>query len=156
MMQRDTRTRIQEGTQAMDQHTIFGPVLGTMLLTFVVWVCMYARRIPFIRGLELTPEQLTAVEFARIQPPAVINPSDNLKNLFELPTVFYGVVAYLYVTGQVDSVYLGAAWVFFVFRVLHSAVHCTVNVIIVRFWLYCVSALALWFMLLRAAVAYIV
>jgi hypothetical protein len=138
----------------MDQQAIFGPVLGTMLLTLVVWIYMYARRIPFIRSLELTPDQLTGVEFARIQPPAVINPSDNLKNLFELPTIFYALAAYLFVTNQVDSTYVIAAWIFFVFRVLHSAVHCTVNVIIVRFWLYCISALALWFMLIRAAVAY--
>ena len=32
-----------------------------------------------------------------------------------------------------------------------SAVHCTVNVVILRFWLYCISALALWFMVARAA-----
>jgi len=37
------------------------------------------------------------------------------------------------------------------FRVLHSAVHCTINIVILRFWLYCISALALWFMVARAA-----
>ena len=136
----------------MDQHAIFGPVLGTMVLTFVVWVYMYARRIPFVRSLDLTPEQLTAAEFARIQPPAVINPSDNLKNLFELPTVFYAVVLYLYVTHQVDGAYAVAAWGFFLFRVLHSVVHCTFNFIPLRFALYVISAGALWFMVIRAAI----
>jgi hypothetical protein len=34
---------------------------------------------------------------------------------------------------------------------LHSAVHCTVNIVLLRFWLYCISALALWFMVVRAA-----
>jgi hypothetical protein len=32
-------------------------------------------------------------------------------------------------------------------------VHCTVNIVILRFWLYCISALALWFMVARAAVS---
>jgi hypothetical protein len=75
-----------------------------------------------------------------------------LKNLFELPTLFYGLVLFLYITHSVDGTYLAAAWVFAGFRILHSAVHCTVNIVLVRFWLYCISALALWFMLARAAV----
>jgi hypothetical protein len=88
---------------------------------------------------------------ARISPPAVSNPSDNLKNLFELPTLFYGLVLYLFVTNKVDEIYLVAAWIFAAFRILHSAVHCTVNIVLLRFWLYCISALALWFMVVRAA-----
>jgi hypothetical protein len=76
---------------------------------------------------------------------------DNLKNLFELPTLFYGVVLYLFIVNKVDETYLSAAWIFAGFRVLHSAVHCTVNIVLLRFWLYCISALALWFMVVRAA-----
>ena len=135
----------------MDQTAIFLPFVGTMLLTIVVWFYMYARRIPFIMRNEFTPQQLTPSELARLSPPEVANPSDNLKNLFELPTVFYAVVLYLYAAGQVDGLYLGAAWIFFSFRVLHSAVHCTFNFVPLRFWLYAISALALWFMVLRIA-----
>ena len=135
----------------MDQTVIFQPFVGTMLLTLVVWFYMYARRIPFIVSNKLTPQQMTSSELARLSPAAVANPSDNLKNLFELPTIFYAVVIYLYVTQQVDGLYLGAAWVFFGFRVLHSAVHCTFNFVPLRFWLYAISALALWFMVLRVA-----
>lgn len=135
----------------MNQAAILVPFVGTMLLTIVVWFYMYARRIPFILRSNLTPQQLTPSELARLSPSAVSNPSDNLKNLFELPTVFYAVVLYLYVTQQVDGWYLGAAWVFFAFRVLHSAVHCTFNFVPLRFWLYAISALALWFMVLRVA-----
>jgi hypothetical protein len=127
------------------------PFVGTMLLTIVVWFYMYARRIPFIARNRFTPEQLTPAEFARLSPPAVANPSDNLKNLFELPTVFYAVVLYLQATQQVDAAYVGAAWTFFAFRVLHSVVHCTFNFVPLRFSLYAVSALALWFMVLRMA-----
>jgi hypothetical protein len=122
-----------------------------MLLTMVVWLYMYARRIPFILRSKLTPEQLTPSELARLSPPKVANPSDNLKNLFELPTIFYAVVLYLYAAQQVDGLYVGAAWVFFVLRVLHSAVHCTFNFVPLRFWLYAISAVALWLMVLRSA-----
>ena len=135
----------------MDQTVIFRPFCATMLLTLVVWVYMYGRRLPFIFSSSLDPKQMTPLELARLSPPQVSNPSDNLKNLFELPTVFYVVILYIYVTNQVDRAYLWAAWGFFLFRALHSAVHCTFNFIPLRFALYVISAGALWFIVLRAA-----
>ena len=137
----------------MDQNTIFAPFFAQMFLTFLVWVYMYSRRIPFIVNSRLTPDQMTPAELARLSPPAVSNPSDNLKNLFEIPTLFFALVLYLFVTQHVDGLYVAVAWVFVAFRVLHSLMHCTANIIIVRFWLYAISTLALWFMLGRAALA---
>jgi hypothetical protein len=134
------------------QQIIFAPFIAMMILTLVVWVYMYSRRIPFITGSRLRPDQLTPLEFARLSPPAVSNPSDNLKNLFEIPTLFYALILYLFVTHRVDSVYLIAAWVFVGFRALHSVVHCTVNIVVLRFWLYAVSTASLWFMAGRAAI----
>jgi hypothetical protein len=131
---------------------IFAPFFSMILLTLVVWVYMYARRIPFIRRSGLRDDQLTPMELARISPPAVATPSDNLKNLFETPTIFYVLVLYLHVTQSVDTVYLAAAWVFVAFRALHSVVHCTFNVILLRFSLYAISTLALWFIAVRAAI----
>ena len=135
----------------MNSTSIFAPFFAMIALTFVVWVYMYARRIPFIIRSKLTPEQVSPVELARLSPPAVANPSDNLKNLFELPTVFYALVLFLYVTNHVDTRYVLAAWLFVGFRVLHSAVHCTFNFVPLRFWLYAGGALSLWFMAVRAA-----
>jgi len=135
----------------MNQTAIFAPLLAMMLLTMIVWFYMYSKRIPLIQKSRINPNALTAAELARISPPSVSNPSDNLKNLFELPTLFYGLALYLFVVNKVDETYLIAAWGFAAFRVLHSAVHCTVNIVLLRFWLYCISALALWFMLIRAA-----
>jgi hypothetical protein len=137
----------------MDQTAMFAPFLTVMLLTLIVWFFMYSKRIPLIRRSKIDPNTLTAAELARISPPSVSNPSDNLKNLFELPTLFYGLVLYLFVANKVDETYLIAAWTFAAFRVLHSAVHCTVNIVMLRFWLYCISALALWFMVVRAALS---
>jgi hypothetical protein len=137
----------------MNQAAIFRPFIATMLLTLVVWVYMYGRRLPFIFSNRLDAKQMTPLELARVSPPQVSNPSDNLKNLFELPTVFYAVVLYLYATSQVDAAYVAAAWLFFLFRAIHSAVHCTFNFIPLRFVLYVISSGALWFMVLRMAVS---
>ena len=136
------------------QHEIFGPVLALILLTWVVWAYMYAKRIPFIRSLGLEPNQITPAELVRRSPPAVSNPSDNLKNLFEVPVLFYALALYLFVSGQVDTLYVLGCWAYVLLRVLHSAVHCTVNIVMLRFVLYAISSVILLFLTTRAAVAY--
>jgi hypothetical protein len=136
----------------MEQTTIFGPFLALMLLTLVVWIYLYARRIGFIRRERIDPRKLELPgELARVSPAAVSNPSDNLKNLFELPVLFYALTLLLYVTNRVDEVYVVAAWVFVVFRFAHSLVHCTFNRVLARFYCYLAASLALWIMVLRAA-----
>jgi hypothetical protein len=134
------------------QKAIFAPFLVMMILTAVVWLYMYSRRIPFIVRSKLNPDQMTPLEFMRLSPPAVANPSDNLKNLFEIPTLFYALALYLFVTQQVDGTYVFAAWVFVGFRVMHSVVHCTFNIVILRFWLYAISTLTFWLMMGRAVI----
>lgn len=138
----------------MNQAEIFAPVFAMMLLTLIVWIYMYSRRIPFILQSDFEPGDVTPLEFTKLSPPHVRNPSDNLKNLFEIPILFYVVALYLYVTQQVDSAYLAASWIFVAFRVLHSLVHCTINVVKLRFFLYLVSTISFWFILCRAALAY--
>jgi hypothetical protein len=139
----------------MPQSAIFAPFFAMMFLTLVVWAYMYARRIPFINSLRLSAEDLAKPgELARLSPPAVSNPSDNLKNLFEIPVLFYALVLFLFVTNRVDAAYLAAAWVFVAFRGAHSFVHCTFNHVLLRFSLYLVATVAVWFMLARAALDY--
>jgi len=140
----------------MPQTAIFGPFFAMMLLTVVVWVYMYIRRISFIRASEVSPNDLAKPgELARLSPAAVSNPSDNLKNLFEVPVLFYALALYLFVTHQVDGIYVTAGWIFVAFRALHSAVHCTFNLVMLRFYLYLVATLAVWFMLARATLSHL-
>jgi hypothetical protein len=138
------------------QTAIFGPFFATMFLTLVVWAYMYVRRIGFIRSKGISPKDLAVPgELARLSPPEVSNPSDNLKNLFEIPVLFYALALYLFATNQVDDAYVSAAWVFVAFRALHSVVHCTINLVMLRFYLYLFSTLAVWFIAARAALAYL-
>jgi hypothetical protein len=138
----------------MEPTAIFGPFFGMILLTLAVWLFLFVKRVPFILRTDFGPGPLTPAKFAALSPSDVSNPSDNLKNLFELPVLFYALVLYLFATQQVDASYVRAAWVFFGFRVLHSAMHCTLNIVNVRFALYLVASLALWFMAIRAALAH--
>ena len=137
----------------MPQTAIFSPSFATMLLTIVVWVYMYIRRIRFITGAKLAPKEMAIPgRLAQLSPPSVSNPADNFKNLFEIPVLFYAISLYLFVTNQVDSLYVNVAWIFFGFRVLHSIVHCTFNLVLLRFYLYLFSTIAVFLILIRAAV----
>jgi hypothetical protein len=139
----------------MPRTAIFGPVFATILLTFVVWVYMYIRRISLIQRNRISPEDLAIPgELLRRSPPEVSNPADNLRNLFEIPVIFYALALYLFAVNQVDGVYVTAAWLFVVFRACHSAVHCTINIVMLRFTLYLFSTLAVWFIAARAALGY--
>lgn len=139
----------------MTQNEVFGPFFATIFLTLLVWVYMYIRRIGFITSQKIRPQDLAEPELlVHTWPPGVSNPSDNLKNLFEIPVLFYVLVLYLFITKQVDAIYVNAAWVFVVFRVLHSIVHCTFNLIMLRFYLYLFATLAVWFIAIRAAFIY--
>ena len=139
----------------MPAAAIFGPFLGMLLLTFAVWLLMYIRRIGFIRANKIDAQELTTPERrAALIPEPVSYPANNLQNLFELPVVFYAVCIYLYVVQEVDAAHVYSAWVFFCGRIVHSAVHCTSNVVMLRFSAYLVSAVALWFMVVRASLAY--
>jgi hypothetical protein len=139
----------------IDQSAILSPVFATIFLTAIVWAYMYVKRIRFIRSRQLTPEEMAIPgRLAELSPPEVSNPSDNLKNLFEIPVIFYALALLLFATRQVDATYLAAAWVFVVFRALHSAMHCTINVVMARFTLYLISTLAVWFIAARAALSH--
>lgn len=126
------------------------PMLGMLVLTAIVWFYMYAKRIPAMKKARVPAQSYTTPEKAiELLPESINYPAYNLKNLFELPVVFYALCLFLYVTDTVDTACLVAAWLFLAFRVLHSIVHCTSNIVMLRFYLYAAAALALWFMLGR-------
>lgn len=139
----------------MPQSAIFAPFFAALLLTAIVWSYMYFRRIAFVRASGADPEEFRSPEALNALAPAeVSNPSDNLKNLFEIPVIFYALCLYLFVTGSVDGGYVAAAWTFVFFRGVHSLIHCTCNRVLWRFCAYFASTLAVWFMLLKAVVEF--
>ncbi len=130
---------------------ILVPMLGMMVLTAIVWFVLYARRIPAMQRAQRPVQEYTTPEKGALQLPDEVNyPSNNFKNLFELPVLFYALCLYLHVTGTAGQPDIVAAWVFLVFRIAHSTIHCTVNIVMARFVTYAIAALALWFMVARA------
>jgi hypothetical protein len=131
-------------------ESILLPMLAMMLLTFVVWVYMYVLRIGHIVRQRIHPQKLTTPDkVGALIPEPVSYPAYNFRNLLELPVLFYVLCLLLFVTGIADAWDLLAAWIFVALRVIHSVIHCTVNIVKYRFYMYFASALVLWAMLGR-------
>ena len=133
--------------------SILWPTFALVVLIYVVWFVMYVQRVALMKRQPPTQEDFATMDAGRRYLAPVEMPAANLINLFEMPVLFYALVLYLFVNQRVDFAYLFAAWVFVAFRVLHSAVHCIFNLVMLRFYLYLVSALAVWFIAVRAALS---
>lgn len=85
-------------------------------------------------------------------PVHVNNASDNFKNQFEIPVLFYALCFFFIVSGTVTPLVLTLAWVFAIGRVVHALIQLTKNIIFpYRFLVFLITALALVTMLIIAA-----
>jgi hypothetical protein len=136
----------------VNNSAILLPFFGVMLLTLAVWIYMYIRRTAYLLREKIdlrtvdTPEKAAAVI-----PDKNSLASHNLRNLFELPVIFYVICLYLFMSDSVDRIHLLSAWWFLAFRVVHSLIHCTYNKVEHRFAAYMLAAIGLWVMVIRAA-----
>jgi hypothetical protein len=138
----------------MNQQLILQPLVSLFILTGIVWTVMYVRRLSYMFTNKIDPQSVSTPELMGASLPAHINnASNNLKNLFEMPVVFYAVCAILLMTQRVDTLFLNAAWTYVGLRALHSLIHCTLNTVKFRFTAYFLSSLVLWFMVARLAMA---
>lgn len=129
-------------------------VLALGLLTLVMFLWMYATRLPAFSKAGLDPQEAMhpGTYHDRI-PSEVRRVADNYNHLFEAPTLFYAATLSIVLLGLADGVHVIAAWAYVGFRVLHSIVQATVNKVAVRFLLFLLSWIALGVMLVRAALA---
>jgi hypothetical protein len=127
------------------------PLLAQVLLTFLVWAYLFARRIPEIKSKGIDPQRLHDRAEAHTLLPDSGNASNNLKNLFELPVLFYTAVLLSLVLMIQDMLLVVLAWGFVASRVVHSIIHCSYNDVNHRFAAYALSCLLLLIMWIRLA-----
>ncbi len=119
------------------------PVLVLIAWSIVMLVWLYVRRLPMIFSHALARPNLADGEATRALAPEVQWPADAYNNLMEQPTLFYALALGVYLSGQsnYDVEYL--AWLYVALRITHSLVQATVNIVIIRFWLFVVSSAVL-------------
>lgn len=121
---------------------IWKPCAALVALTAVVWVKLYADRLREMRTRGIDPQSLaTASELAgRLERRSA---SDNFRNLFEVPVLFYLLCVALVLTGGSTPGFVAAAWAYVGLRALHSLIHVTYNRVVHRFLAYVASTLLL-------------
>jgi hypothetical protein len=135
---------------------LFLPALVLMLITFLVWINMFIRRIVATKAANIDPQDLVTPESLRVAfDDKTQAPGYCLQNLFELPVIFYALVAFITMIGVVDSFYLSLAWAFVGLRAVQASVHCTYNRVMHRFFAYLAASLVLWTMLIRFFLTFI-
>lgn len=137
---------------------ILKPVVALLAWTMVMWLWMYATRIPAIRRLPQSNEPgadvgWTGAKLEALLPREVQWKAHNYNHLHEAPTLFYAVALVLAIIGQGDGLNATIAWIYVGLRVLHSIWQATVNRVMVRFALFALSSLALIALILHAAMA---
>lgn len=135
----------------MSFNPILLPLLTMVFLTFAVWVYLFALRIPEISRKKIDPQDLKDRAEAHKLLTVSAAASNNLKNLFELPVLFYvGAMLAILLLIQ-DAMLVRLAWGFVILRIVHSIVQCTYNRVMHRFLVYLVSSLFLLLMWIRLA-----
>jgi hypothetical protein len=127
----------------MNERVILFPALALVALTIVVWFRMYTSRVAEMRRERIHPQAVatSAQMAARLTDTRA---ADNFRNLFELPVLFYVALLVLAWSGHVTAATLLLAWLFVALRVLHSAIHCTYNRVVHRFYAYLAGSVVLW------------
>jgi hypothetical protein len=126
--------------------SILQPIVALAAWTMVMWVWMYASRIPAMGAAGVDPDKLAndpETTLDRALPPSVQWKAHNYHHLHEAPTVFYAVALVLFLMGEGDERTAILGWAYVALRVLHSLVHATVNKIMIRFLIFAASSAVL-------------
>jgi len=120
------------------------PLLAQILLTGLVWIYMYATRLRYIAAQDIDPQDLAVRSRAEPLLSSVSAPSDNLRNLFEMPVLFYTAILLALLMFIQTPLLIAMAWSYVLLRIIHSLVHITYNRVVHRFTAYFASCIVLW------------
>lgn len=138
----------------MNKIALVWPAAALALLTFVVLVVMARRRFAAVKSGAL-PFGYFRTYRGSEPPEPCVQAARQYENLFEMPVLFYALVAMLLAIPFVDVVLLALAWVYVAARIVQAVVHIGSNnvsmrfnaflastVVLVAMWIYAVAKLA--------------
>ena len=139
---------------------IFEPVIALAIWTMVIWIWMYATRLPAMGRAGIDAKNMVGSTGRGLRDDLVANGeekaswvADNYNHLHEGPTVFYAVAIVLALIGQGDGLNATIAWAYVGLRIAHSLVQILSNRVVVRFVLFALSSVALLMLVVHAAMA---
>ncbi len=134
----------------MYEHGLITPVVALVIWSLVMWVWMYATRIPAMQKAGIKPGQATKATMEGLPSANVAN---NYNHLMEQPTLFYAICFALQFLDQTQEINIGLAWAYVALRVVHSLIQATTNFIPLRFLVFSLASLVLVALTFHAAMA---
>ncbi|MCQ8782862.1 MAPEG family protein [Mangrovibrevibacter kandeliae] len=102
---------------------IFWPMILQAFLTLAVYAVLFVRR----RGAARAGGDFEVMANGGAEPAGCRLASRNLANQYELPVLFYAACLALHATNGASWLAVALAWVFALTRLVHAAIHLTVN-----------------------------
>jgi hypothetical protein len=137
----------------MIEYDILKPVVVLLAWTMVMWMWMYAVRLPALTALGLKPDDARNTKILDgVLPEKAQWKAHNYNHLHEAPTLFYAVAIVLAMIGHGGGINAMVAWAYVGLRIAHSIVQATVNKVALRFVLYTLSSIALMVLILHAII----
>ena len=131
----------------MSYSPILGPVVALVAWTLLVMLWMIVRRGREFRRMGVTlrtiPVGLRGADMEGKADPTAQWKAHNYNHLLEQPTIFYAIALTLAMMNFGGGINYWLAWSYVAFRVLHSLIQCTVNIVGYRFAAWMLSSLCL-------------
>ncbi len=136
---------------------ILQPVVVLAAWTMIIWIWMYATRLPAmgkVEGLD-AKNWVGGVggDLDKVLPAKTQWVAHNYNHLHEAPTIFYAISIVLAMIGQGDGFNATIAWVYVALRIAHSLVQILWNRVMVRFVLFLLSSIALLMLVTHAGMS---
>ncbi|WP_303808142.1 MAPEG family protein [Sandarakinorhabdus limnophila] len=126
------------------------PMLVLAGWTMIVWIWMYATRIPAMGRAGIDGAKMVGSTGKSLRDDLVAAGehraswvADNYNHLMEQPTVFYATALALAVMGEGGSLAVNLAWGYAGLRIVHSLVQILSNRVVVRFLVFALASLCL-------------
>jgi hypothetical protein len=126
------------------------PVLALIAWSLVMLAWLYIQRLPTMLRYALSEARPQSGEVRRRVPAHVQWPADNYNNLLEQPMLFYALCLSVFASGQSSFTLEYLAWLYVALRVMHSVIHATCNIVVIRFGLFIAGSGVLALMCLTA------
>ena len=115
----------------MGTSALIIPTATLVLVTFLVSLALVIYRFYLVRKGIIRPGYFKLNKGG--EPPQRHEALEHhYSNLFEVPTLFYAIVAIAIATQHIDSTLVTLAWLFVAFRIVHTLVHITYNHVLHR------------------------
>ena len=135
----------------MNQTALLTPVFILVLWTFAITAIMAYGRVKFTKDPQ---DAAHTKDLKGLMPAWVERTSDNYNHLFEQPVAFYVVTLSIALINNIEALMVQLAWAFVVIRIIHSLIQLTLNIVLLRFFVFATGWIIIAYMALSQLILF--